>query len=606
MKKHGAYLDENGSCTFRVWAPLHDIMILHIHTPQEQLFTMEKDEEGYFAASLQGITAGTRYTYRPGDENDFPDPASFAQPEGVHGPSMVIHHPVRPPAERYWEGMPLESMIFYEVHVGTFTEAGTFEAVIERLDDLIDLGVTALELMPVAQFPGERNWGYDGVYPYAVQNSYGGVEQLKALVEACHQKGLAVFLDAVYNHLGPEGNYLEHYGPYFTDHYKTPWGKAINLDGPWCDGVRDYFAENILYWFANFDVDGLRLDAIHAIYDNGAEHFWAYARRRLEALEQETGRRYYLVAESDSNMPRVIQPTSHNGFGFDAQWLDDFHHMLYVLLDKEHQWLYKDYRTYEQAVKAYEEGFVFSGEYVEARKRKHGLSSAGISGSKFVVFNQNHDQVGNRIGSKRLSAIVNNDRLLLAAAALLLSPYIPLLFMGEEYGEQAPFFYFTHHSDQELIAAVRKGRSEEFAYNFDTYVPPDPQHPDTFSQSKLKWREKLNEEQEKLLAWYKTLIRMRKELPQLQCFDKDYLHVATWEDAGLVLIRRGAAERELLLVLLKFEEEEKSYLLPVGAGAWWLILSSGDRETDTMFYPGDTIAVSGVEVLVFKGTPVNV
>src|SRR5690606_411563 len=299
----------------------------------------------------------------------------------------------------------------YELHVGTFTDEGTFDAIIPRLDDLLALGINALELMPVAQFPGERNWGYDGVFPYAVQNTYGGPDGLKRLVDACHAKGLAVFLDVVYNHVGPEGNFLSKYGPYFTNKYCTPWGDAINFDDAWCDGVREYFVNNALYWLEYFHIDGLRLDAVHMVFDNGAVHFWQYLADRVKQLQERLGRPLHLIAESDLNSPRVVNPPSVGGYGFTAQWLDDFHHALYVMLDRKGRERYADFGRLDQFAKALKEGFVHSGEFVKFRKRKHGASSAGIPGDRFVAFTQNHDQVGNRPLGERLSSLIDRERL---------------------------------------------------------------------------------------------------------------------------------------------------------------------------------------------------
>jgi maltooligosyltrehalose trehalohydrolase len=471
---HGATYLKNGKCSFSVWAPLKDKVTLHIIHPTEREIEMIKDEQGYFNLTVDGIVHGTQYFLNPDGEKDYPDPASHYQPKGVHGPSEVIHHSFKW-NDVPWRGLPLQNMILYELHVGTFTPEGTFEAIIPRLEELYDTGINAIEIMPIAQFPGSRNWGYDGVYPYAVQNSYGGPEGLKTLVDACHQRGIAVFLDVVYNHLGPEGNYFSRFAPYFTDKYKTPWGDAINYDGEWSDGVREYFSNNLTHWFENYHIDGLRLDAIHTIYDNSAVHFWETCYTKVKDAEVRLGRKLYMTAESDLNSPRVVKRPESGGYGFDAQWLDDFHHILYVLLDEKGKELYEDFGDVEQIAKAYIDGFVHSGEYVKFRKRKYGKSSTGIPGDKFIVFNQNHDQVGNRVKGERLSMLVNFDKQKIAAAAIILSPYIPMLFMGEEYAEESPFLYFVSHSDRDLIKAIQEGRKEEFKnYKWST-EPPDPQ-----------------------------------------------------------------------------------------------------------------------------------
>ncbi|HEY1021688.1 MAG TPA: alpha-amylase family glycosyl hydrolase, partial [Flavisolibacter sp.] len=386
----------NKAWPFRVWAPEKKTMHLHVVAPYDKIFPMQKDEWGFFTVTVENPGATLRYYYQLEEGQEYPDPASQFQPEGVHGPSETVDHDAFVWQDSAWKGQPLEETILYELHVGTYTPEGTFEAIIPRLDALKETGINAIELMPVAQFPGSRNWGYDGVYPYAVQDSYGGPEGLKKLVNACHQKGIAVWLDVVYNHIGPEGAYLSPYGPYFTNTYCTPWGDAINFDGEWSDGVRDYFSVNALYWFEQFHIDGLRCDAVHTVFDNGAVHFWQLTSEKVAALEQKLGRTLHLVAESDLNSPKVIKSPKEGGYGFDGQWLDDFHHALYVKLNPADKDRYYDFGTMAQVVKAYNEGFVHSGEWVKFRKRKHGASSKGIPGNRFVAFNLNHDQVGNR------------------------------------------------------------------------------------------------------------------------------------------------------------------------------------------------------------------
>ncbi|HEY1870667.1 MAG TPA: alpha-amylase family glycosyl hydrolase, partial [Chitinophagaceae bacterium] len=379
-----------GNTKFIVWAPLKKRMILHIVYPFEKKIEMQKDDSGYFHAETK-TENGSRYFFMPEEEKDLPDPASKFQPHGVHGPSEVIDENFEW-ADANWKGIPFEDLVLYELHAGIFTNEGTFEAIIEKLDHLISTGINAIEMMPIAQFPGNRNWGYDGVFPFAVQNSYGGPWGLKKLVNACHQKGIAVFLDVVFNHLGPEGNYLEQFGPYFTDKYKTPWGKAINFDGQYSDAVRDFFSDNAIYWFEYFHIDGLRFDAIHEVHDAGSKHFWQFMHQNIRKLEQRLGRSFYTIAESDLNDPKVVGSAELGGFDFSAQWLDDFHHALYTLVDRERgKILYADFGNINQLAKAYKDGFVHSGEYVDFRKKKFGASSAGVPGNKFVVFIDNHD-----------------------------------------------------------------------------------------------------------------------------------------------------------------------------------------------------------------------
>src|SRR6185312_11196645 len=394
-------------CHFTVWAPEKKAMTLRLLSrgPADTDIAMAKDREGYFTAWVADASAGDRCYYIPEGGKQCPDPGSQSQPEGVHGPSQIIDHRNHVWQDITWRGRPLSSMIFYELHVGTFAPEGTFDAIIPRLDDLAALGITAIQLMPVAECPGERNWGYDGVFLYAVQHNYGGPEGLKRLVDACHRRGISVFLDVVYNHLGKEGSCLDSFAPFFSTTYSTPWGKALNFDGPWCGGVRQFIIGNALNWARHYHLDGLRLDAVHEIYDRNAVTLWDELHDAIRDWEIHSGRPFYLIAESDLNDPRVVRPTAEGGRGFNAQWLDDFHHALYVLLDEDGWSHYQDYGELRQLAKAFTDGFVHSGEYVHFRHRRHGSSSAGMSGEQFVVFSQNHDIPGNRPDGARLSAL---------------------------------------------------------------------------------------------------------------------------------------------------------------------------------------------------------
>ncbi|PRY15527.1 maltooligosyl trehalose hydrolase [Pontibacter ummariensis] len=578
MKIVGAEYTGNGHCRFTVWAPEKERMVLHLVQPEDRLVEMDRATWGYFTVELDNLYPGARYFYRPEGEKDYPDPASYYQPEGVHGPSEVIDHASHLWRDTSWQNLPLQDLVLYELHVGTFTPEGTFEAIIPRLEELKETGINALELMPVAQFPGDRNWGYDGTYPYAVQQSYGGPEGLKKLVDACHAQGIAVFLDVVYNHLGPEGNYLEQYGPYFTDKYKTPWGKAINFDGPYSDGVREYFSNNPLYWLEHYHLDGLRLDAIHMIFDQSATSIWELMRSKVQDITQQMHRPFYLIAESNLNAPRVVQKTELGGYGFDAQWLDDFHHALYVLLDKAGLKFYEDYGKMEQLAKAFAEGFVHSGEFVKFRKRTFGASSAGVPGDCFVAFTQNHDQVGNRIEGERLTQLVGFERLKLAAAALLVSPYIPMLFMGEEYGEEAPFLYFVSHSDKELVKAVQKGRKEEFANYKWEGDPPDPQAEQTFKKSKLNWEQRGQGKHALLRDWYQALIGLRRREPALSNYNKADVQVQTLGQEGLVLLRQDRIDDQEVLCLFNFSEQTIPFSMPQSSTTWHKLLYSKDQQ----------------------------
>jgi maltooligosyltrehalose trehalohydrolase len=503
---------------------------------------MERQERGYWTVRLPDTGPGALYFYALDEELDRPDPASRLQPHGVHGPSAVVSPESFRWGDAGWSGIDLARMIIYELHVGAFTPEGTFDAVIPRLDALRRIGINAVELMPVCPFPGERNWGYDGVYPYAVQTSYGGPEGLKRLVDACHRREMAVILDVVYNHLGPEGNYLQDFGPYFTDRYKTPWGSAVNFDGPCSDEVRRFFIENARYWLREYHMDGLRLDALHAIVDMSARHFLEELSETVSELAEQLGRKLWLIGESDLNDPRLITPRSQGGYGLDAVWCDDFHHALHVLLTGEKDGYYVDFGRPEQLVKAFREGFVYSGDYSEFRKRRHGGSSAARPARQFIVFSQNHDQVGNRMLGERLTRLADFEALKVAAAVVLLSPYVPLLFMGEEYGEPASFHYFVSHSDPDLVEAVRKGRAMEVESFARRGGVPDPQAPETFLDSRLRWELRDVGVHGLLLGFYAALIGLRVTLPALAEPERDRLKVGRWRETPVIWMERWAGE----------------------------------------------------------------
>jgi maltooligosyltrehalose trehalohydrolase len=568
------------------------------------------DNEGYFTITLENIASGTNYLFSFNDGAPMPDPSSNFQPAGVHGPSQVFDHMTFPWTDQSWKGIAFNDLIMSEIHVGTFTPEGTFEAIIPRLKDLVSTGINAIELMPVAQFPGNRNWGYDGVFPYAVQNSYGGPEGLKKLVDACHHAGIAVLLDVVYNHLGPEGNYFKEYGPYFTSRYSTPWGEAINFDDAWSDGVREYFCNNALYWLHHYHLDGLRLDAVHMIFDNGAVHFLQHLNDRVRGYQETVGRPLHMIAESDLNSPRVIRSSDAGGHGLTAQWLDDFHHALYVLLDSKGRERYEDFGSMTQLAKAFKDGFVHSGEYVRFRKRRHGISSAGIDGRKFVAFISNHDQIGNRPDGKRISVLIDFERLKLAAATLILSPYIPMLFMGEEYGDERPFFYFISHSDPVLIEAVRKGRQEEFR-DFQTKgQSPDAQDEETFRRCILEWDRRNTGHHEALLSWHRTLIALRTETPALKNFSKNDLQVVPIGDSGLAVHRWEPGGKGGVVYFLNFAEKGIDFFVPRSAPVWEKVLDSNEKQWNkygaerscmpATLNGGATVTAEGLSAVVYK------
>jgi maltooligosyltrehalose trehalohydrolase len=506
----GAHRVDDHTWSFLVWAPEHESMGLRVDEAggESRDVPLEQLGRGYYGALVE-VDEATSYQFVDSAGRALPDPASRRQPQGVHGPSMTFD-----PGRFEWTASTfrapdLSDSVIYEIHIGTFTPEGTFDAAIDRLDDLRELGVTTIEPMPIGAFPGERNWGYDGAFPFAVHEGYGGPEAFQRFVDACHARGLAVMLDVVYNHLGPEGVIHREFGPYFTETYATPWGAAMNFADPGSDEVRRYFSENALMWLRDFRVDGLRLDAVHGIVDPTASPFLTELTAQVATLADSVGRPRQLVAESADNNPLVITDRARNGQGFDGQWNDDFHHALHAVLTGERDGYYQDFGALNLLARAYRDGFAFQGEYSAFRDRRHGAPSAGIPTSRFVVFAQNHDQVGNRAGAERLAAVVDTDRARLGAAVVLLSPFVPLLFMGEEYGESAPFPYFIDHSDPGLVEAVRRGRAAEFGREGDQLDPADAA---TFDAARLDWSRRDGEGAE-LLATYRALLATRAAAP---------------------------------------------------------------------------------------------
>jgi len=580
----GSHYIGDRQCQFTLWAPLINQVALHIVAPTEQLIPLQYND-GYWQGTVE-VDPGSLYFYQldgdPGGmceaARDCADPASQFQPQGVHGPSAVIDHSAFAWTDENWAGIPWSESVIYEIHVGTFTAEGTFAAMIPRLPDLQELGINTIEIMPVAQFPGDRNWGYDGVFPYAVQNSYGGVDGFKQFIDACHAQGIAVILDVVYNHLGPEGNYLWGLGTYFTENYKTPWGSAVNYDGAHSDGVRHYFVQNVLYWLETFHIDGLRLDAIHAIYDFGAKHI---LQEMMEAtmLLSERQRQRYLIAESDLNDPRILRPAPVGGYGMDAQWNDDFHHVLHVLLTEEQDGYYEDYETgasgLEQLAKAYRENFVHTRNYSRHRRRQHGDRAIDCSPSQFVVFAQNHDQVGNRMKGDRFSHLLSFEAQKLAAAATLLSPSIPMLFMGEEYAETAPFLFFISHTDPQLVEAVRAGRKEEFSAFQQAGEPPDPQAIATFAASKLNWELRQVQPHKALWQFYQKLLQLRIENPALRHSERQNIEVSVLGAEHILKLRRWHQNNQVLC-LLNISPSVAKFKLTLPPNTWKKLLDSTD------------------------------
>ncbi len=539
------------------------------------LLALDQQEYGYWSLSTQQIKPGDKYKFVI-DDQQLPDPASLSQPAGVHEYSEAFDVNAFEWTDDNWHNPPLATFIMYELHTGTFTEAGTFAALSEKLDYLVELGVNAIEIMPVAQFPGDRNWGYDGVYPYAVQSTYGGPQQLQQLVDNCHAKGIAVILDVVYNHLGPEGNYLPAFGPYFTEKYHTPWGNALNFDDEWCDGVRKYFIENVLMWFRDFHIDGLRLDAVHAIKDFSSTHILREMKQEVNNLMAATGRTHHMIVELDLNDNRFINPLSQQGFGMDAQWVDEFHHALRVTAGEPRNGYYADFDGLSHLAKSYKDAYVFDGLYSPHRKKTFGIKAENNPGDQFIVFSQNHDQVGNRMLGDRTSTLVSFDMQKLMAAAVFVSPFIPMLFMGEEYSEPNPFQYFVSHTDPELAEAVRKGRKAEFSSFHSEGEAPDPMSVNTFNNSKLQWNLLPNAKHSTMFQFYKTLISLRKSEKALNLLNRNNLSVEENIDTQVLRLHRWH-QKENIICFLNFSEQPQEVMLPSN-NTYTKLLASSDPQ----------------------------
>jgi maltooligosyltrehalose trehalohydrolase len=523
---------------FEVWAPRARTM--EVKTGDKK-FPMEKKPRGYWSAAVEEAGPGTDYAFVIDDvEPALPDPRTQWQPYGVHGASRVVDHAAFGWTDIGWQAPPLSSGLIYELHLGTFTPEGTLKAAESRLDYLKALGVTHVELMPLANFPGKRGWGYDGVDLYAIFNPYGEPGDLKQFVDVCHARGLAVLLDVVYNHLGPVGNYLGKFGPYFTHSHTTPWGDAVNFEEAGATEVRRFLIDNALMWLRDYHFDGLRLDAVHAYMDRSAIHFLEEVTSEVRRLEAAMGKHFVLIAESDLNDPRIVKAEEAGGYGLDAQWSDDFHHALFSVISGDRAGYYADFGSLAQLAKSLHCVFVYDGNYSEHRGRNHGRQVVGLSGHRFIGFAQNHDQVGNRAQGERVSHEAGIGRAKIAAALVLTAPFVPMLFQGEEFGASAPFLYFTDYDDPELGRMISEGRKKEFvAFGWAPDQIPDPQAEQTFLQSKLNWAELNEPPHRSLLQWHKDLISLRRNQSKLTDGNLNAVNVRFDEDAQWLVLERG-------------------------------------------------------------------
>jgi maltooligosyltrehalose trehalohydrolase len=547
------------------------------------------NQDGSWQVDVEGATPGTDYGFLLNDEPAcIPDPCSQWQPNGVHEASRLYDQAGFSRTDARFQPIPLASGIIYEMHIGTFTAEGTFDAAITRLDHLVELGISHVELMPVSAFDGEFGWGYDGVALYAVHQTYGGPDGLKRFVNAAHEKGLAVLLDVVYNHFGPSGNYTGKFGPYVIDSHHTPWGGAVNLEDAGSRQVRRFFVDNALMWLRDYHIDGLRLDAVHAFVDRSAIHFLEQLATEVDALQASLARRLVLIAESDLNDPRVATPREAGGLGMDAQWSDDFHHALFtVLCPGQKRGYYDDFGSLAQLAKALTSTYVYDGIYSRYRNRIHGRPAGGLSQHRFLGYIQNHDQIGNRAVGDRISHIAGLDRAKIAAALVLLGPFVPLIFQGEEWAASTPFQYFANHHDPELARAVSEGRRQEFsAFGWDFASIPDPESQATFQSSKLKWKELLAPEHTEMLAWYRDLIRLRRGNPCLNDPRPGNTHVEFDEHEDWIQMKRGT-----IAVICNLGASERAFPVPSESNILLASCAALDDVDGGIVLPPDTVAV---------------
>jgi maltooligosyltrehalose trehalohydrolase len=574
---------------FSIWAPRVDSIAVKT---ADGVYPMTRGERGWWNADVASADDNSDYAFLVNDDpTPYPDPRSARQPYGVHGASRVVDHSRFEWTDKLWHAPPLSSGIVYEMHVGTFTQQGTFDAAIDRLDYLVDLGITHLELMPVASFPGNHGWSYDGVELFAPAEVYGGPDGLKRLVDACHRRGLAVLMDVVYNHFGPVGNYTGKFAPYLTHNHHTPWGDAVNFEDGGSDEVRRFFCDNAIMWLRDYHIDGLRLDAIQSMVDRSAIHFLEQLSAEVEKLSVELGRDLVLIAESDLNDPRVVTQRKAGGYGLDAQWSDDFHHALFAVLSGENTGYYSDFGSMAFLARSLERVFVFGGEYSPSRGRNHGRPVEGVSMQRFLGYIQDHDQIGNRAKGDRLVETVGTERAKVAAAIVLTAPFVPMLFQGEEFAASTPFQYFADHDDPLMARSVSEGRRLEFAaFGWRAEEIPDPEDRETFLRSKLRWEDLREPDHAKMLDWYRALIRLRKSQPDLNDGELGHTTVQFDEIAKWLVMTRGK-----VIVMCNLGSDVQR--LPRGSGARVLLASRDEIICDdsSFILPRDSVVIAADE-----------
>ncbi len=571
---------------FSVWAPRRTQVTVRVDGKDYAM--SGPTDRGFWKMDVEEAGHGCDYAFLLDDDpKAYPDPRSFWQPKGVHDFSRVLDHGKFNWTDERFRPVPLPSAILYEMHLGTFTEGGTFDSAIERLEYLCDLGVTHIELLPISAFEGRWSWGYDGVAPYAPDETYGGPDAVKRFVDACHAKGLGVILDVVYNHFGPTGNYTGNFGPYYTERHKTPWGAAINLEEGGSDQVRRFFIDNALMWLRDYHFDGLRLDAVHELIDRSAMHFLEQLSREVEDLSASVGRCLFLIGESDLNDPKFVTPREANGYGLDAQWSDDFHHSLFTLLFHEQSGYYEDFGTIEQLATTLRQVFLYDGRYSKFRQHRHGRQAHKISYHKFLGYIQNHDQIGNRAKGERLQQLVGTQKARVAAAVVFTAPFLPMIFMGEEWAASTPWQYFADFEDEQLKKSVSEGRKRDFQhFGWKPDEVPDPEDPETFRRSKLDWSELEQPEHHAMFQWYRDLMHLRRKTLSLNLGDFLRMEVFCSEQGRWIYHDRGN-----IRTMINLGEHATPFPMEMGGE---LLLSSDaapDREGEHVLVPPMSVAI---------------
>jgi len=570
---------------FEIWAPKASTLAVRIHGDSRPM--NGPDDRGWWSVEVADAGPGGNYGFLiDEDRKVYPDPRSQWQPNGVHGLSRIYNHTAFAWTDLSFQPLPLANAVIYELHVGTFTPQGTLDSAIEKLEYLRELGVTHVELMPVAAFAGEHGWGYDGVSIYAVHEPYGGPDALKGFVNAAHENGLSVLLDVVYNHFGPVGNYTGKFGPYIVEAHQTPWGGAVNLEKEGASEVRRFFCDDALMWLRDFHIDGLRIDAVHAFVDRSAIHFVEQVAIEVKALAAATRRDLVLIAESNLNDPRFVTPRESNGLGMDAQWSDDFHHALFAVLTGEQQGYYEDFGSMAQLAKALEQTFVYDGIYSKYRKRMHGRPVRWLSQHRFLGYIQDHDQVGNRAVGDRITHIAGFDRAKIAAAFVMMSPFVPMIFQGEEWGASSPFQYFADHEPEiaKLVSAGRKKEFEGFGWKPDEI--PDPESIETFQRSKLKWEEIWERQHEEMIEWYRKLIALRKKTDCLNNGEAGNTRASYCEEQRWFRFERGS-----ILVCCNLGGTQREFELPKGNRILMASRDLAEVSDSALVLPPDTVAI---------------